>query len=438
MRFLRRGLSRIAGMVARMFGIGGSGRLLQSIAMSQSGFVRPRTDLEWEIAYGINSRFRGPVEAIAEDVATAVRRMRVVRKTVAPTGEVRETEVAYHAFKTLLENPHPGMTAWQWTKSLYSYFLVNGKALVWIRETDRIGRPTYLEIVPPHDVVEGPCNSKPFWVFNWGAETKTVTTDRILYLHDPDLLNPMEGVGRARGLDDDVQQDEAMSKFNNSFFRNHAFLGAIVNIPGEVDLDEVEEKWRQRWSGIKNAFRAFFVGSEQPITVTNLTPKLSEMSFTEGREQARDFIAGGLRVTLERLGITKNTTRGNLEASDFHQQNYNVLPLLTLHQDWLNKFVAPLFDYELVGLAVRFDNPVKESESIRWTGAEAGCRAGFMTIDEARVRVGLDPLPGGRGNVLMIPVNNVVLVPADSDLVQSAMLAAENLNGRSPATGGTQ
>lgn len=394
-------------------------------------YARPRTDYELEHAYGNNARLRTPVECIAEDVAEAIGTLKLMRVTYDRNGLEIKRPVRNHALMRLLGKPHPALTLGMWAELCCEFYLVTGKAPIRMEDFDAIGRPTKLTVFPPHLVLDLPKKANQ-WRFHvlWDEGPTWIPASEILWWYDPDLLAPYgDGCGRARSIDDEVYQDDAMGKYNNAFFHGGFAGGVVLNVPGlgETALADFEEKFTQRRTGLANAFRTFATNSENPITFANLTPKMRDLDFAKGREQIRDLMLQCFQVTRERAGITGEGS--DHEESDFHQQSKNVKPLLGNFVSFLNAFLLPRFDLS-GNLRLEFDDPVKESEEARRRGAETGVRTGIMTVDEARGKLGLTPLPNGAGNVLYIPVNNVVVVPADGDIVAAAKEAADALNGR--------
>ena len=384
------------------------------------GPFRARTDADWAQLFGDNARLRAPLHAIAEDVAAVP--WHLYRKS--KTGKKKRVEVVDHRLLDLLRCPHPMMPWATWCYVVQLYLDLVGKCP--IRITYQGKTPVRLTPFPPHWICQLPnANDKFFHVNWWGSgEVEKIPASEVLWLYRPDPMNPFgDGLGIARGLDDEVSQDEAMSKFNNYYFRNSTFLGLLVNAPG-ADVDELADKFRAERDGVMNAFKTFFMNSEG-LSVTNLSPKLRELNFQDGRKQTRDFIREGIGVAGPRIGVRgDNAVRGNDDASDFHQQSKMVKPRLLYLQQAFNLWLVPLFGDSTIFLEA--EDPVRESQEEMRLRVELGMRLGIMTVNEAREKVGLDPLD--HGDVLSVPVNNVVLIPSTADLAMAAQSAVQAMN----------
>lgn len=373
--------------------------------------TRPRSDFEWEKLFGDNARLRNPIHAIAVDVAKV--RKRVCKKTISAKGENFE-QLYGHAFEQLLTYPHPRLP---WSKFAYvitGFLRLVGQAPIRVTFDERgpmAGAPTRLTPFAPHQIVSPPNRNKDYWDINWWGTMMQIPTTEILHLYSPDLCDPFQALGMARALADEVNVDEAMQKFQNFYFRNMAFLGAIVNAPG-CDPEEMAKEWAREREGVLNSFKTLFMNAPD-MKIENLSPDMQDLAFPEGLRLNRDLMGQGFLVPPERMGILENANRSTIDAADFFQQSGNVEPDVIYLEQAFNYFLAPL--YNEPGLCVKFDNPVKETAEARLKQATAGTSPGcWLTVNEARELHERQPLPGG--NVLAVPANNVVFVPADGEL----------------------
>lgn len=379
-------------------------------------YSRPRSDFEWARLYGDNARLRNPVHTIAVDVSQVKKRFH----TATEDDEGREVLTpAYNTkFERLLRCPHPRLPWSKWSYILTVFLRLLGSCPVVIEEWDEDGDPARLTPLPPHFVMGGPYNGKDYWDVQWWTESRQIPVSDVVYFYCPDTLDPMSPLGMARALSDEVNIDEAMQKFSNYYFRNMAFLGAVVNAPG-CEPSELKKEWEREREGILNAFKTLFVNSEG-MTVTNLSPQMRDLAFPQGLRLNRDLMGQGFQVPPERQGIIEASNRSTIDAADFFQMKGNVAPDVTYIEEVLNLYVGPLFGFEGDPLTVvRFDHPVKETVQVRQAQATAGVQGGWMTINEARKLNDLDPLPGG--DVLLLPTNNVTPVSAFGTIALPAL-----------------
>lgn len=382
--------------------------------------------------FGTNARLGSPVDAIATDVSVV--EWHLSRRTVGKDGKPKLERVHNHKILDLMARPHPRLpfSAWMWT--LVAMKLLAGASPLWVEEIDEDGHPSRLTPIARHQFNhDGPIiidngdgrGPLPRWRFTVDSTVKTVDYERVLWPYRPDPKDPLSpGLSKAQGIDDELYCDEAMVKFNDMYFKNGAHLGALVNVPG-ADLAELEKEWKVDRVGVLNAHRPLLSNSEMPVQVVQLTPPMKDLAYSEGRKLGRDFMLQAFHTSPERIGILENSNRSTIDASDYHQQKYCTLPELVYFCSFFNSDLLPLFgDPDLV---LGYANPVKETAETLRQMADTGIRGGWLTINEARrianqvPGMDLDPIKGG--DILLIPVNNVVMLDVSKGITVPDVLS---------------
>lgn len=362
-----------------------------------SGSFSRFNDAAWAAEYDTNARLSTPIHNLAQDVA----KVQWVVKSLK-TGELVARD---HPLVKLLEHPHPRLVQQQFFYCLVVFYLLVGKCpLHFEKKTER----NWLSIIPPHWVHRMPQKDSQVWMVQWwGEQLKEIPIDEVIYIYQPSMSQPyLEGMGLAKGIDSQVNQDKAMNRFNDFYFRNMAFLGAIVNTPG-ADPNDMMELWKAEKEGVTNAFKTLFLNAEG-LQVENLAPKLTDLNFIEGQKLQRDFINQRFGAPPERQGILENSNRSTIEAADFHQQANNVTPIAIYIKQALNAYLTPQYGLDI---EIDFIDPVREAEAQRLDKVERLLKAGSITINESRREYKYEPLKGG--DVLLVPINNVMMVPID-------------------------
>lgn len=395
-----------------------------------SGGVRQES--QWLRELGVNGRLHSPVHCIASDV-TQVEWI-LTRKEDGKFNRIADAELENfeddspedHLWR-LWNCPHPRIPRDYFFYITQAWIETVGRGAWRMMEFDEAGRPGELWPVPPHWIQRLPGENDGYFEIKWWGVRGTidVPADEILYFSRPDFRDPVnKSWGIAQGVDDEVNQDSAMSKFNTFYFENFAMLGVMLGIPGYDDAkEEMDANFRRNRTGVRNAFRTFLFDSRngQPAAV-NLAPKMSELQFPEGRRQVRDFIRENWQVPPERAGVLDNSNRATIEGADFFQQRFNVLPRARIWAQELELKFTPRFDLRnkklaawakfgekgLPRLKLCFINPIKEAEEQKLKVTTIGMRMGFMTVNEARSRHNLPNVDGG--DIFYIPRNNVRVV----------------------------
>lgn len=373
---------------------------------------------------GTNARLASPLDAIATDVSMVTWVLK--RRGKGPDGSFQWDELGRvglgvdasgedeHPLLVALANPHPRLSWSAWIYVLTVYRLGLGYAPIRLEES-KGGLPGWLTPIAPHCVPDrGPrlsAEGNLTYAITVNGVPEAVAFEDVLWPFRVDPMDPMGGgLGKARSVDDEVAADESMAKFNNYYFENGAVLGPVVNIPG-ADLDALEKEWKQERVGVLNSHRPLLTNSEQPVQVANTAPTMRDLAYPEGRKLGRDFILQAFCVAPTRVGVLENTTRAAIEGSDFHQQKHCTLPELVYWREFFNQHLVKRWGKDLY---LDFVNPVKETAEAQRQLADTGIRGGWIMVNEAREMHGFKKIPGG--DILLIPVNNVIMLDASKGI----------------------
>lgn len=420
--------------------------LANLFTVTGSGGVRQEG--QWLTELGQNGRLLTPVHCIASDVTQVewalTHKVDGKFQRIADENGLENFEDGSpeQVLWRVWNCPHPKIPRDYFFYLTQSWIETVGRGAWRMMKFDEAGRPTELWPLPPHWIHALPeSNDGHFEITWWGERNRIdVPQDEIIYFSRPDYKDPVcKSRGMAQGVDDEVNQDTAMAKYNTFYFENFAMLGVMLGIPGYDNAkEEMDAEFKSNRVGAKNAFRAFLFDSSngQPAAV-NLSPKMSDLGFKEGRDQVRNYIRENWQVPPERAGVLDNSSRGTIEGADFFQQRFNVVPRARIWSQELELKFTPRFDNRnerLVAwhsfmeieppsrLKLCFINPVMEADDQKLKVTTIGMRMGFMTVNEARNRHDLPDVKGG--DVFYIPVNNVRVVPSNG----SFMIEGEKQN----------
>lgn len=371
------------------------------------------SDIAWAACFEQNARLSNPIQCLSTDVAKV---KLVLRRDKGGPRELNPI-VTSHPFLDLWNDPHPRLTQFQFLKITLEFLKTVGRCPwkfcnrkgAYIRGK-HVKPPTGLEIIPPHFIQDYPTSTSP-WVINWWSRgLEEVSISDVMFFFEPSLLDHYApGIGLAKAIDENVNVDQAMGAFNSYYFRNMAFLGAILNIPG-CDPDVEAAQFRQEKEGILNAFKTYITNSTGDVNVTNLSPSMKDLNFSEGTKNNRDLMNQRFNQSNARQGnFGENVTLGDLEAADYHQQHNNVVPELIYLAQAINKFLLP--EWGEADLYAEFENPVKETAERTLAETKELMQCGLMLMNEGRRRHKLPEIEGA--NCFLIPTNNVLMVPAD-------------------------
>lgn len=295
----------------------------------------------------------------------------------------------------------PGLIARRLT---YQHLELTGEAF-WAIERNGKKEPVAYMPIPPHWIRDVPRPGKPIYsisVPNGGFNGDIAATE-IIWFRDPDPMAPYErGTAIAQALADELDTDEAASKYISSFLLNNARPDIIVTGTKESplskdDKDKMDAVWQNRFLGPMKAGKPFF--SSGALQVTELGHSMRDMAMVELRGFERDTIVSVYGVPPEKLGILTNSNRSTIDAADDFFNKEVILPRLLAVRETLQQQLVPQFGNRLW---LGFVSPVQEDKQHRLEVAKAAPWS--LTADEWRDMMGKDPLDGDKGKVYPKPL----------------------------------
>ena len=238
-------------------------------------------------------------------------------------------------------------------------------------------------------------------------ETRLDPAD-IIHLRLPDPTDDLWGLSPIRAAARQIDTDSEASRFVDAFFRNAAVPFGIIKLKrtlrgGEPEAARLGRRWTERFRGLLGRFQVGVLDADAEFQRIGLTQ--DEMAFPELRAQTEARICAAFRVPAVlvgvKVGLDHSTFSNMAEARRFFWEN-TMLSLYRRIEDKFNAELAPDFGplvAEHGAVRVGFDfsqvAALRESRESIERSALAGLRAGALSINDARRRLGLEPLPDG-------------------------------------------
>jgi len=334
--------------------------------------------------------------------ATAISEVKWRLYKVAADG--KRTLIPSHPILTLLEFANEFQTGSEIIELHQLYSDLVGRAF-WYVPKNRLGIPGEIWLLPPNRMRIVP-SAKDFilgYTLNIGAEKIPFTKEEIIWFPMPDPLNPYGGIGYAQAAAVELDSEDYAGRWNRNFFYNSARADAVLEYEDTLSAEQFErlkEQWRSQHGGLSKAHKIAIL--EAGVKYKQIQVNQKDMDFPELRKQTRENLLFTFGMPLSVMGITENVNRANAEAGDYLFARWVVKPALTRIRNKLNEQLLPLF--KLNGkVELDFDEVVPETVEQRRMSAESGIKAGYLTINDARILTGWDPVP--TGEQLLLPMN---------------------------------
>lgn len=243
------------------------------------------------------------------------------------------------------------------------------------------------------------------------GKTRQYEPEEILWSVYPNPLQKdiIDGMSPLRPGAKSVDVDTQLSDYQYNVLKNGGKLEGILSFDSEYltdnQINEIQEKFAERYSEAKASGKPLVMYGKGDYKNLGLTP--TEMSYLESKKATREDILTIYQVPKTILGITDGVQKGNYEEANAVFIKDTVKPLIENIVNKLNEFLVP-GDLEL-----SFVDPVPEDVELKLKKADSGTKNFFMTINEKRELMELEPITDG--DEILIPFN---LVPLGTEMGQ--------------------
>lgn len=314
-------------------------------------------------------------------------------------------EITDHPLLEMLHHGNPFMSGMAAFRVVYEHIELVGEGAFYLRRNG-IGAPSSMWPIPPTWIKRLPDENHDTFELRLKATASTVEVNRedLIWIKHPDVVNPYNrGAGTALSLGDEIEMDEAVSKYLASFFMNNARPDFIVYGEGFTaeEGDRVERKWMEKQRGFWRRFKPLFINKD--ITIKEMSKNFDQLEMTQLRKHERDVIMQVYGIPPERLGVLVNSNRSTIDAGDHFWQKDIIEPRLEFIREILQRQLVPQFDSRLV---IDYQQAVvrdREEEQNIMTKAPFA-----LSINEYREKMNMPSLGEG-GDVHLLPLNHVLV-----------------------------
>lgn len=370
--------------------------------------------------------YQGIVHTCISAIAQAVAKIEFEAYQELPDGTLKE--VPNHRFLDVLARPNPNQSKFRFIELLVTYLLATGEVYLYAVNGEATGQPKQYYILPPNRVT--PAIDKDAevptllgYVLNKSlGEQVPLDLEEVVPILLPNPADPWCGLGIVEAGLTGILTDKYGAEFTRNYIFNNAMPPGIVNVKSKMDKDAFEKlksQWQQNYGSIANAGKTAFLNGAEAEFI-QVGGGLGDVALKELRQMTRDDIMTMFRVPKSVLGITDDVNRANAEASMYQFMSNVVDPAMYRIVDALQSEMAKFNRSSALSkttFVLDYESPIPEDIVQRDATLSAGVNK-WLTYDEARAEVGLDPLPNGAGEIMYQPINMVPVgepaAPADN------------------------
>tara|TARA_Y100001972_G_C7667591_1_gene338105 strand:- start:4290 stop:6824 length:2535 start_codon:yes stop_codon:yes gene_type:complete len=344
-----------------------------------------------------------------------------------------ENELEQHPLISLLNRPNPMQAGVEYFKALYSYLLISGNS--YMQTSVVSGEPRELYLLRPDRIRIKPSKTTNPTAYEYlinGVVVKTYDADsqtgesEVKHIK---LFNPLDdyyGMSPIKASAIDIDGFNSITKHNLSLLENGARpSGAIVFKPqtdgglpiqlSDSQRQQLQSDLHQRFQGSGNAGRPLLLEGDFDWREMGLSPK--DMDFLQQKHMNAKDIALCFGVPSQLIGIPDSQTFANVQEARLALYEETIVPLAKRVMSDLNEWLAPKFGEDF-SIQYDFEDVPAMTERRRkiYENVVQAVREGIISRNEARARLGLEPITGGDEVYIaanLFPLGSPEVAPAE-------------------------
>jgi len=314
----------------------------------------------------------------------------------------RLVEITDHVFLDLMADPCKSLTGVD--SRLLTFAMLNAVGEVgWALEKNGQGAPVGYWPVPPHWIVEVPTNNDPHYTIQIRGGRRKIPEDEFVLYKNPTLVNPYgRGSGLGMSLADELETDEYISKFQNTWFHSRGKPDLVVTVKGATggdpsQLARAKEQFENQYRDSTRGGRSMWVHGD--VSVKELSQKLVDLDLAAQRTWIKDLAREVFGAPPEVMGDVKDSNRATVQEAMAILAMLSTIPQLERMRAQIQQKLIPLYDDRLV---VDYWSPLPDNKEFALRALQAMPWA--ATRGEIRRMQGLEDR-GQYDNVHMLPMN---------------------------------
>jgi len=330
-----------------------------------------------------------------------------------------DNQLDSHPLISLLERPNPLQSGVEYFHSLISYLLISGNSYM-IKDKDTTA-PTELYLLRPDRIHIKTGTSMIPEAYQYKLDNKVINSYEVnpltgySQLKHIKLWNPLDdfyGLSPIVASAYNIDQHNMAGLHNVGLLKNGCTPSAMLKFQPKDETGSsatltddqramLLQDLETRFSSSTNAGRPMLLEGDFDYVQMGLNPK--DMDFLELMNMSAREIALCFGVPAQLVGIA-DQTYANVAEARLSLYEETIIPLLQRLESDLNEYLAPLYDGDL---SIKYDidsiPAMAEKRKQIYANVSQGVQQGILTRNEARERLGLEPIDGG--DSLLVPSN---------------------------------
>ena len=347
------------------------------------------------------------VYACVYKIATTIAALRL---ELIQTEGRNKTNVDGPLANLVLREPNPECNAFEFWEGITAHALMYGNGYAYI-ERDNAGRPVALRPLSPDDVTQ--IRSSDGTLLYQIRGMRDVEPEMVLHVSNLFGMSPIRLHRQNIGL------SMAAKQYGNDFFGNGGQMTGILASDQPMtatQMETMQNSWNQSATTAGTKLLPFGF----KYTPVSVPPE--QIAFIETQKFQSEEIARIFNVPPAMIQLESQTTYNNVEQQQLMFRN-NLLPWVSRIEQECTRKLLPVFERDSLQFKFDMAGLFRSDMDTRAKFYSEGIGHGWLTINEARQREGLNPLQNADES--LVQVNQILL----SEMAKfSAKIANENEN----------
>ena len=332
-------------------------------------------------------------------------------------------EIKQHPILDLLNRPNPMHSGRRFLEKLATQYLIGGNAYILGLSGKAMKPPTELWLLPPQAMK---VNTRPSSMLPAAYEYKQGNREAIVYpvdqitglsqichLKTVNPLNEFYGLPPLAAAAHGVDIFNAGMQWNKSLLQNEGRPSGALQMKADPNggvgtftddqFQRLKEQIDTQYSGSGNAGRPLLL--DGGLEWVQMSMSATDMDHRENMLTNARFIAACYGTPPQLVNIPGESTYSNYEQAMLSYYSDTVIPFLCGLLEEINRWLPALFKDDVF---LWFDEEqITALEPRRKEKSDRLNASGFMTINEKRDAMGMEPVDGG--DVIFIPATDIPL-----------------------------
>lgn len=203
-----------------------------------------------------------------------------------------------------------------------------------------------------------------------------------------------------------VSESIAMSDHTAGFFSQGVRASGILSTPNVLSEDaarRLSSSFNEKYSGSQNAYKTILL--EQGTTWSQISLTNEQSQLIESRKFTVLDFSRWFGVPPHKLYELSNATFSNIEHQALEFLTDSLGPWIVAFERGMTRQILRESEWDKILIEFQLDSLLRADIETRYKAYSIGKSNGFLNADEIRARENLNPLPDGKGQIYLEPLN---------------------------------